>query len=155
MRARIGGADEDGVRVGVDQVANLMNVALGQDAAVVDQQDVRRHRLDLVQDVARDDDALARAAPVLDQPDRAAARERIHAGERLVENQQLRLVDDRLRELHALAHALAVGADLLVRRVEQIDAGQRAYAPLPQRLFRRSRSSRTSAVTHSRPVMRS
>ena len=58
--------------------------------------------------------------------------ERIHAGERLVENQQLRLVDDRLRELHALAHALAVGADLLVRRVEQIDAGQR-----PPRRFHR------------------
>ena len=57
------GADVDGVRMLVDQVADLVDVALGEDPAVVDQQDVRRHRLDLVQDVARDDDALAGAAP--------------------------------------------------------------------------------------------
>src|SRR5450759_4181401 len=48
--ARVGGANVDGVRVRVDQVADLVDVALGQDPPVVDQQDVRGHRLDLVQD---------------------------------------------------------------------------------------------------------
>ena len=69
-RARVVGADVDRVRVLVDQIADLVDVALGEDPAVVDQQDVRRHRLDLVQDVARDDDALAGARPVADQADR-------------------------------------------------------------------------------------
>ena len=67
------GADVDGVRMRVDQVADLVDVAFGEDPAVVDQQDVRRHRLDLVEDVARDDDALAGARPVLDQADGLAA----------------------------------------------------------------------------------
>ena len=49
----------------------------------------------------------------------------IHARQRFVEDQQLRIVDDRLGELDALAHAFAVGADLLVRGLHQIDRGQR------------------------------
>ena len=52
-----------GVRMLVDEIANLVDVAFGDDPAVVDQQDVRRHRLDLVQDVARDEDALCRRGP--------------------------------------------------------------------------------------------
>ncbi len=112
--------------MGVDQVANLVHVAFGQDAAVVDQQDVRGHRLDLVQDVTRDDDVLAGAGPVLDQADGLAPHQRIHAGQGLVQDQQLGVVHQRLRELDALAHALAVGANLLPGGVEQIHAVERA-----------------------------
>ena len=83
------------------------------------------HRLDLVQDVARDDDALARAGPVANHPDGAAAGQRVHARQRLVENEQLRIVDDGLRQLDPLAHALAVGANLLVGRVHQVHGRQR------------------------------
>ena len=113
------------------------------------------HRLDLVQDVARDDDALAGARPVAisrivvrrasgSMPDSGSSR-----------MSSSRIVDDRLRELDALAHALAVGADLLVRRVHQIDRRRARGAP-PRRLPSRSRPfSRTSAVTHSSPVIRS
>ena len=76
---------------------------------------------------------LPAAAPVANQPDRLAAAERVHARQRLVEDQQLRIVDDRLRELDALAHALAVGADLLVGGVHQIDRRPAPGAP-PRRL---------------------
>ena len=99
------------------------------------------HRLDLVQDVARDDDALAGAAPVLDHADRLAARDRIHAGQRLVEDQQLRIVHERLRQLDALAHALAVGADLLVGGVDQVDRLERARAAVARPPARRRRSA--------------
>ena len=116
----------------VDEIANLVDVALGEDPSLVDQQDVRRHRLDLVQDVARDDDALAGAAPVLDHADRLAPRDRIHARQRLVEDQQLRIVRERLRHLDPLAHALAVGADLLVGRLGELDVLDRARAPSPR-----------------------
>ena len=138
----------------VDQVANLVHVAFGDDAAVVDQQDVRRHRLDFVQDVARHQDALARAPPLLDQSNRAAPHDRIHAAQRLVEDQQLGIVHDRLRELDALAHALAVAADLPVRSVEQIDGPERAAAAV-RVSFVDSPFRPTSAATHSRPVIRS
>ena len=75
--------------------------------------------------------------------------------ERLVEDQQLRIVHERLRELDALAHALAVGADALVGGVHQID-GRRARVRRPSRASRSPKPlSRTSAVTHSRPVIRS
>ena len=66
--------------------------------------------------------ALAGAGPVADHPDGLAPPERVHARERLVEDQQLGIVDERLRQLDALAHALAVGADLLVGRLHQVDA---------------------------------
>src|SRR5690242_6380469 len=102
--ARLVRADVDGVRVLVDELPDLMDVAFGEDPAVVDQQDVRRHRLDLVQDMARNDDALAGAAPLADQANGLAAAQRIHAGKRLVENEELWIVHERLRHLHALAH---------------------------------------------------
>src|SRR5262245_66163529 len=93
--------DVDGVRMFVDEVANLLDAALGENAALIDQQDVRRHRLDLVKDVARDDDALAVACPVLDQFDRLAAVVRIHAGERLTEVKHLRISNERMTKLYA------------------------------------------------------
>src|SRR5579862_2956794 len=103
-----------------------MHVALGQDAPLVDEQDVRRHRLDLVQHVAGDDDALAGATPFPDEADRFAPGERVEARQRLVENQELRIVRQRLRHLDALAHAFAVGPDLLAGGVEQVDGFQGA-----------------------------
>src|SRR6185436_6894634 len=76
--------------------------------------------------------------PVRDQPDRPAPHDRVHPAQRLVEDQQLRLVDDRLRQLHALAHALAVGADLAVADVEQVD-----------RIERLARGCLRGVVTHA------
>ena len=51
--------------------------------------------------------------------------DRIHARQRFVEDEQLRIVHDRLRQLDALPHALAVGADSLVRRVDQVHLFER------------------------------
>ena len=133
----------------VDQIANLVDVAFGEDPPLVDQEDVRGHRLDFVQDVARHDDALAGAAPVLDHADGLAARDRIHARQRLVENQQLRIVRERLRHLDALPHALAVGADLLVRR-RRSDRPSRARARAIARASRRRRRSAARAPSPTR-----
>ncbi len=97
-RARFVSLHVHGVRMFVDEIADLVHVAFGQNPALVDQQDVRGHRLDLVKDVARHDDTAARAAPLLDQPDGLAACDRIHSRQRLVENQQFGLVGKRLRQ---------------------------------------------------------
>ena len=65
--------------------------------------------------------------PVPDQPDRLApATDRVHAGERLVEDEQFGIVHERLRELDALPHPLAVGADALARGVHQVHQVERA-----------------------------
>ena len=95
------------------------------------------------------------AAHVANQLNRPAALDRVHAVQRLVEDEQLGIERDGLRELDALPHALAVRADLLsaARR-----SGRRPRAHgRPPRTPRPSDSpfSRTRPVTHSRPVMRS
>ena len=95
------------------------------------------------------------ARPLLDEADRLAPRDRVHAPERLVENQQLRVVHQRLRQLHALPHALAVAADLLVGRIEQVHRVERRAWPLRAACPSLKPLSRTSAVTHSSPVIRS
>ena len=50
---------------------------------------------------------------------------RVHAVERLVEEQDPRLVDERAGQLGPLAHALGVRADRAVRGVGQLDRGDR------------------------------
>ncbi len=99
------------MRVGVDQVADLPDVPLGHEPAVVQQDDPRRDDLDLVEHVARDDDAPALVAQAMDDVHQVAAGDRVGAGERLVEEEDERVVDEGLRELGALAHPLGVAAD--------------------------------------------
>ena len=83
-----------------------------------------------MQDVARHDDALAGAAPVLYQPNGLAARDWIHAAQRLVEDKQIGLVRESLRHLDALAHALAVCTDLLACGVGEVDRREGAVRHL-------------------------
>ena len=64
QRARVLGLDVHRVRMLVDQVADLVHIAFGEDPSLVDEQDVRRHRLDLVQDVTRHDDAAPARGPI-------------------------------------------------------------------------------------------
>src|SRR5262249_6042363 len=71
--------------------------------------------------------ALAAARPVANHPDRAAAAQRVHAGQWFVQDEEFRIVRERLRELHALTHAFAVGADALGGDIEQVDGRERAF----------------------------
>jgi hypothetical protein len=99
------------------QVADLAHVPLGQDAAVVDEEDAPGHGLDLVQDVARHEDGPSLAAQLLHEVHDPPPVHGVHPAERLVEQEHLRIVGQRLRHLDALAHAFAVPADLAVARL--------------------------------------
>ena len=77
---------------------------------------LRRDRLDLVQDVAGDEHALALGAEPRMMSDQVAAGDRVGAGQRLVEEQHLRVVDEGLGELGPLPHPLGVAADRPGRR---------------------------------------
>ena len=70
---------------------------------------------------------------LLHEVDHAPAVHRVEPGHRLVEQQHLGLVGDRLRDLDALPHALAVAADLAVLRVQRarpVERRQRALLAL-------------------------
>ena len=63
--ARVSGAHDDGVGMFVNELTDLVNVSLGNDASVIDEENVRRHRLDFMKDVARHQDAPAGTAMLL------------------------------------------------------------------------------------------
>src|SRR6185437_12928906 len=64
--------------------------------------------------------------PLANEANSSSPHQWIHAAQRLVEDQHVGIVRERLRHLDALAHAFAVGTDLLVSGVEQIDGFERA-----------------------------
>ncbi len=118
--------DPDAVRVLVDQAADLVDVALGQHLAAVDDDDLLGQRLDLVQHVARHDHGLAAAGGPADALDDLGARDRVDAGQRLVEDEQRRVVHQALGQLGALAHALGEAAHPAAQRFLQAHLDQRA-----------------------------
>ena len=91
---------------------------------------------------------------------------RVHAVERLVEQQDRRVVDERAGELGPLAHALGVRADRAVGGVGQVDRGDRpgrggvrigdALEPRvePRELAARSGSAWTASRSGTRPTWR-
>jgi hypothetical protein len=64
--------------------------------------------------LAGDQHGPALAPQALDQVHHAPAVDGVHAGQRLVQEQHLRVVGQGLGQLDALAHPLAVPADLAV-----------------------------------------
>ena len=107
------------------------DVALGQDLALVDEDDPRGQGLDLGQDVARDEDGPALLLEVLDEPDELALAQRVEPAQRLVEDEDLRVVGDGLGELDPLAHAPAVAADEAVLVLREVDDVQGPGRPVP------------------------
>ena len=92
-------------------------------------QDLGADALDLLEDVRREEDRSSGRGHLAEQIHHRQALAWIHAVERLVEQQHLRVVDERSGDLDPLAHALGVGAD---RRGP-------AASSRPTRLDRRSR----------------
>ena len=99
---------------------------LDQQAALVQDADAVGRALDLGEDVAGDEDRAAVLAVGVDRLAHLADPVRIEPADRLVEDQQVRLVDERADEAQFLAHAARVVArggmaDLPeVERVEQL-----------------------------------
>src|ERR1019366_7948621 len=93
------------------------------------ERDDAAHPLGLLEDVRREDDRLALPLElrqeVLDEDDV----DRVKAGERLVEDEHLRIVHDRAEELHLLLHALAQLLGLLLEprtKVHRVDPRREA-----------------------------
>jgi hypothetical protein len=105
-------------------IANVPNVPLGYEPAVIEQNDVRSERLHLVQDVARNHHAFPLVPQPLDDGHQVVSRDRVGSRERLVEEQDARIVHESLCQLRALPHAFRVAADgppLVLRHADGLD----------------------------------
>jgi len=83
-----------------------------------------------VEDVAREDHEPALVGELPEEGDGLGARHGIETVERLVEDEDPRIVGQRLREADALAHPLAVGGHLAPRGIGQIGPLDRGGGPL-------------------------
>ena len=80
----------------VQKIADLRNRSHGRDATARHHGDVVREFFQLFQLMARNDQALVLSSQVLEQNQEFLSADRIDAGERLIENEQLGIVDQSL-----------------------------------------------------------
>ena len=91
-------------------------------------------------------------AEIADQLEHLVAALRVHAVGRLVEEQQVGIVDERLRQLDALLHAGRVGLDVAVARLAEADVVQhlvRALHRVDRAAGRPARRSRRRTTRRS------
>ena len=101
----------------------------GDDPAAGDDHDVLADVLDQVELVAREHDADAGRRPLADDLGHRRDADRVEARERLVEDEQLRVVDERGRQLDALLVAVRQLLELRLGAVGRpIRSSQRAAA---------------------------
>src|SRR6516164_64997 len=107
VSARVFEIPNEGVlkRVGIARLTQLIGCAYGKDASLMHQRNAVA-ALGFINKVGRDEDCHAVGTRQLHQvfPERIA-RNRIDAGRRLIENEEVRAMDDCNRELEALTHA--------------------------------------------------
>ena len=97
------------------------HAALGEYLAVIDDGDARAELLELGKDVAADHDRLAERPELAEELAQLDPGPRIEAGRRLVEEQDLRVVDERVGEAQPLLHAPREALDVRVALVAEID----------------------------------
>ena len=111
----------------------LVDAARCHRPSLVDQYDVRRHALDLMQHVRRDDDVMpVHLVQVGHQVHQVPPGHRIGPGQGLVQQQQLRIVEHGAGHLDALNHPFAVAAHLTVRGGFHSENAQHLFDPVGQ-----------------------
>ena len=115
----------DGDPAGRDEgLANLVEVAVRLDFAVVDHGEVRANPFELGQDVRGDDDGLAESGEFGDQLTQLHPRPRIEPRGRLVEHEELGIVHQRAGQGEALLHAPRQAVDVGVGLVVEVHQRQ-------------------------------
>ena len=108
------------------------DLALLGDAPRLEDEDPVAHALDVTHDVRREHDADSEVAVRLaDEVEHLVASRRVEAGHRLVEQDEDRVVHERLGELHPLLHPGRVAADRPVPLLEQPDVPERVGGARP------------------------
>jgi hypothetical protein len=116
-RVRVGHAEDEHAPL----AGQLLDRPLADQLPLLHDGDPVAHHLDLAQQVRVDKHRRPLAPAVLDDlPDLPPA-DRVHPVRRLVQENQLRVVEDGLGDPGPLLHALGVGADLVVHPAGQSD----------------------------------
>jgi hypothetical protein len=132
----VGGAEHAQLdaQVLVQALADLADAAEGHALAALDDDDRIADLGQLGQDVARDEHRLAARGELAHELAELDARPRVEARRRLVEDQQRRVVEQRLGQVQPLAHALAQARGRPVEEaVEAAEGGQRVDAARARR----------------------
>src|SRR5690606_15410454 len=122
--------DPDLRALAVDRTEHGILRPVPEQPAEVHDADRRAHIRELAQDMGRDQDRRAAGRELLENAAQVAARYRVHAAGRLVEQKQLRLVKQRLRRHDALRHAARERAAVYVSLVGQPDLLETRVDPL-------------------------
>ncbi len=116
----------------IERATDRVDGAGGDQATLFEDGDARAHVRELGEDVRREEDGLPHATQLHQQIAHLDARARIEVARRLVEDEHLRIVQQRARELDALLHALGeLGHQSFAQRAEigeLDDRGDRARA---------------------------
>ena len=99
----------------------------GDDPAAVHDRDAIAELLRLLHVVGRQHDGVAPVAKRAHEAPQVAARLRVEAGGRLVEEQDARIVDERRRDAEALLLAAGQRSHLALRLLGQLDVGEQAH----------------------------
>lgn len=132
VRVRVGVGDLD--REGRGDLGEVAGGAGAQQLAAVDDHDVVAGPLQLAEEVGGDQDGDAEVGvDAADQAEHLVAPDRVEAVGRLVEEDQLGVVDESLGQLDALLHARGVAADGAVALLVEPDVAQGVGGALPGR----------------------
>ena len=112
-----------------DLALELVRRALGDDLAVVHDRDPVAERVGLVEVVRGEEDGHALGAQPADLVPHVGPALRVEAGGRLVQEDDLRLVDDAERDVDPAALAAGVGLALAVGVLGELERVQRARRP--------------------------
>ena len=112
----------------------IFQPAFADHPALENDADVIADFLHLFEQVGAQEHRDAALAELEDQIADLPRAHRIHPGGRFVENDQPRLLDERLRQADALEHAFRIAADPAVARAFEIDQCEQFVHPVLQRL---------------------
>ena len=99
---RVGGGCDGQGELGIGRAPQLLDGALGHDAPLRDDADPVAQPFDQIELVGREDDRHSRGGLLLEDAAHHIDRDGVQAGERLVEHEQVGVVDQRRPQLDAL-----------------------------------------------------
>ena len=158
--SRIAAATRADPQLQVERLGRSRETAFGDDAAALDERDPIAGGFHFAEQMGIEKHRDPVGAQFGDDVAHQQPSQWIEAGGRLVQEHELRLVQQRLCQPHALQHALAVAAQRAIGRIDEVHAGQQSIdagvqraasqpieaAVKPQQLRRRERVVKTEML---------
>ena len=122
--SRIAGPVRRHAQFQIERLGRRRETAFGDDAAAFDERHAIAGRFHFAKQMGIEKHRDPVGAQFVDDAAHQQSAQRVEPGGRLIEEDELRFVEQRLGQPHPLKHALAVAAQRAIGRVEQVDACQ-------------------------------